>query len=279
MIKKPEITIYGFGYVGKAVWRFLKDHYSLQVFDPNQRGLIIDGQKIKIVSNLKLVKPTPYAIVCVPTPMRRDGRCDTSVVEEVVKNSNHNSYLIKSTIVPGTTKRLIAKTSKRIAFSPEYIGEGKYEVPFWKDFPHPTNMKLHQFHVFGGERAVTREWVNIWQKVSGWGPVYAQTDSTTAELVKYIENAFLATKKIFCDEFYDIAKVLGVDYNELRELWLLDGRMGRSMTLIYPESRGFGGKCLPKDVTAIVKYIERIGYKPKLLKQVLAINKRLRKME
>mgnify|MGYP001588600365 FL=1 len=113
--------------------------------------------------------------------------------------------------------------------------------------------------------------------MAGWSPVYVQTDSTTAELVKYMENSFLAAKKIFCDEFFDIAQSFGVDYNELKELWLLDGRMGRSMTLIYPESRGFGGKCLPKDINAIVKQAEKQGYVPKLLKQVLSINKELRK--
>src|SRR3989344_4689852 len=177
--------------------------------------------------------------------------------------------IIKFTVSPGTTVKLVKQTRKRIAFSPEYIGEGKYEVPFWKDFPHPTNMKLHQFHIFGGPRPITRLWVEVWQKVAGWGPIYAQTDSTTAELVKYMENAFLATKKIFCDEFYDIASALDVDYNELKELWLLDGRMGRAMTLIYPDSRGFTGKCLPKDVSAIIKRAEAAGYSPKLLKQVM----------
>ncbi|TAL49410.1 hypothetical protein EPN83_00670 [Patescibacteria group bacterium] len=104
-----------------------------------------------------------------------------------------------------------------------------------------------------------------------------KTDSTTAELAKYMENAFLATKKIFCDEFYDIARSFDVDYNELKELWLLDGRMGRAMTLIYPEARGFGGRCLPKDVSAIIKHSEKWGHTPKLLKQVLSLNKELKK--
>ena len=208
--------------------------------------------------------------------MRKDNTCDTSIVEDVIKNSNHDYYLIKSTIVPGTTERLVKNTKKKIAFSPEYIGEGKYEIPFWKDMPHPTDMKLHNFHIFGGTRSVTKKWVEVWQRVAGWSPTYAQTDSTTAELVKYMENSFLATKKIFCDEFYNIAESLGVDYNELKELWLLDGRMGRSMTLIYPESRGFDGKCLPKDVNAIVKRVEEEGYNPALLKQVLNSNKKFR---
>lgn len=274
--KTPNITIYGFGYVGKAIWRFLKDHYELQIFDPNHSNLRVDDKEIKIVREWSSIKPTPYAVICVPTKMNGDGTCDISVVEQTITRSNHDYYLIKSTIVPGTTKMLSEKTGKKIAFSPEYIGEGKYEVPFWKDLPHPTNMKLHQFHIFGGERPVTTKWVEIWQKVTGWGPTCAQTDTTTAELVKYMENSFLATKKIFCDEFYNLAQTFGVDYNELKELWLLDGRMGRSMTLIYPESRGFDGKCLPKDLVAIIKQAQQAGYEPQFLKQVLTTNKKFR---
>lgn len=265
----PQITIYGFGYVGKGVYGFLKDHYKIQIFDPMIKE---DG----IINDKKDLKKSPFAVICVPTKENGDGTCDTSIVEEILKTTDHDYYLIKSTIVPGTTKKLSKETSKKIAFSPEYMGEGKYEIPFWLGYPHPTNMKLHQFHIFGGDREVTKKWVEIWQRVGGWSPTYAQTDSTTAELVKYMENSFIATKKIFCDEFYDIAKVFGVDYNELKELWLLDGRVGRSTTLIYPDGRGFGGKCLPKDVSAIVKHSEKNGHEPKLLKQVLSYNTEIR---
>jgi len=274
-----DITIYGYGYVGKAVANFLKDHYELQIVDPAAKWSNIDEHGIKhaiVINDYKQAEKTKYAVICVPTPMGEDGKCDTSIVEEILKGTNHEFYLIKSTIVPGTAKRLSEETGKKIAFSPEFIGEGKYEIPFWLNLPHPTNMKLHSFHIFGGSKGVTSEWINVWQKVAGWAPTYQQTDSTTAELVKYMENSFLATKKIFCDEFYSIAQALGVDYNELKELWLLDGRMGRSMTLIFPEKRGFGGKCLPKDVNAIVKASEAAGYEPKLIKQVLATNKELR---
>lgn len=267
---KPQITLYGFGYVGKGIYSFLKDHYDIQIFDPFIKDTNIVNEQNKLVK-------TPLAIISVPTKENEDGTCDTSIVEEILRTTDHDYYLIKSTITPGTTKKLSKETSKRIAFSPEYMGEGKYEIPFWLGFPHPTNMKLHQFHIFGGEKEVTKRWIEVWQRVAGWSPTYAQTDSTTAELVKYMENSFLATKKIFCDEFYDIAKSMGVDYNELKELWLLDGRMGRSMTLIYPDSRGFGGKCLPKDLNAIIKASERNGYEPKLLKQILSYNQEIKK--
>jgi UDP-glucose 6-dehydrogenase len=91
-----------------------------------------------------------------------------------------------------------------------------------------------------------------------------------------MENAFLALKVTFCNEFYDIASVLGVDYNELRELWLLDPRMGRSHSFVYPENRGYGGKCLPKDVAALIQTATAHGYHPSLLTAMAETNSRFR---
>lgn len=73
-----------------------------------------------------------------------------------------------------------------------------------------------------------------------------------------MENCFLATKLTFCNEFFDIAKELDVDYNQLREIWLLDTRIGRSHTFVYNDNRGFGGACLPKDLAAMI-YQSDIG--------------------
>jgi len=263
---KQKIALYGFGYVGKSLFNFLKDHYEVVVFDPMY-------PEYSEKSRMKGIK---HAVVCVPTPMSKDGSCDTSIVEDIFKEGLHEFYMIKSTVVPGTTARLAKETKKKIAFSPEYIGEGLYEIPFWLDLPHPTNMKLHTFHIFGGPKNVTAEWINIWQKVAGWTARYMQTDSTTAEMVKYMENAYGAMKVTFCNEFYDIAKAFGVDYDELKELWLLDGRIGRSWTMVFPDKRGFGGKCLPKDVNGIIKHTEKQGYSADLLKAVLKTNKKFR---
>jgi UDPglucose 6-dehydrogenase len=87
-----------------------------------------------------------------------------------------------------------------------------------------------------------------------------------------MENCFLATKVTFCNEFYDIAESFGVDYNELREIWLLDGRIGRSHSTVFEDKRGFTGKCLPKDLNALIKASEKNGYKPNLLKSINETN-------
>ena len=91
-----------------------------------------------------------------------------------------------------------------------------------------------------------------------------------------MENAFLAAKVAFCNEFYDIASAHGIDYNELRELWLLDPRIGRSHTFVLPHSRGFGGRCLPKDLSSIIDSAHRAGVTPALLQGVRSANAAVR---
>jgi UDP-glucose 6-dehydrogenase len=87
-----------------------------------------------------------------------------------------------------------------------------------------------------------------------------------------MENSFLALKVTFCNEIYDIAQAVGVDYNELRELWLLDPRIGRSHTFVMPDARGFGGKCLPKDMAALVHLAAEQGCTPTLLRATIEAN-------
>jgi UDPglucose 6-dehydrogenase len=91
-----------------------------------------------------------------------------------------------------------------------------------------------------------------------------------------MENAFYATKVTFCNEWFDIARTFGVDYNELRETWLADPRISRDHTFVYPDNRGFSGKCLPKDTSAIVKASADRGCDARLLKSVMAANSHYR---
>jgi len=102
--------------------------------------------------------------------------------------------------------------------------------------------------------------------------VIQQTDARTAELTKYMENAYLALKVAFCNEFCSIAEAYDIDYNELRELWLLDPRIGRSHTYVLPHARGFGGRCLPKDLNAIIEVARRKGVTPTLLEATRQAN-------
>jgi nucleotide sugar dehydrogenase len=266
MNTKPKAAIIGYGYVGKAVGEFLKRQYDLAIYDPAL------GYTDKEAAN-----SCDFAVVCVPTPMQQNGAVDLSYIEDTLSWLAAPLITIKSTVPPGTTQMLVDKYEKKICFSPEYIGEGNYPVPYWDNIPHPTDMKYHSFHIFGGRKDVTTVAVEYWKRAAGPFAQFHECDSTTAELVKYAENAWIATKVTFVNELYDIAETFSVDFNQLRELWLLDGRVGRSHTLVYKTNRGFGGKCIPKDTRGIVEAAKEKGYVPELLSNVLKINEGLLK--
>lgn len=280
-MKIEKIAIIGFGYVGRAVWKLLADYYNILIYDPKfineDKGLGSNEIPKGVVDKKEKLNEADLAIVCVPTPMGEDGSCDISIVEENIKELEVPLILIKSTIPPTTTKNLKEKYKKRIVFSPEYIGEGKYFVPFWKGYPHPTDMKYHNFQIFGGDRKDTKEMVEVFQQVLGPDCQYFQTDSTTAEMVKYMENSWGATKVTFCNEFFNICEAFGIDYREVRELFLLDKRVERIHTSVFENKRGFGGKCFPKDLKAIIKASKKAGYSPKLLEEVSNTNERIKK--
>jgi UDPglucose 6-dehydrogenase len=97
-----------------------------------------------------------------------------------------------------------------------------------------------------------------------------RTTAIAAEICKYMENCFLATKVAFVNQFYDIAEAFHVDFQELRTLWLADPRIGESHTQVTGE-RGFRGRCLPKDISAMIVAMQPYGGAP-LLEAIRAYN-------
>ena len=276
---KKKVAIIGHGYVGKAIREFFENKFDIVVVDPTGSFWKNDGGKVDIAPELakKEAREADMVVVCVPTPMTEGtGKVDTSIVEGVLSEFKDSPLvLIKSTIPPGTTERLAEQfdMQKRLVFSPELIGEGGYPLPVYQGMPHPTDMKQHHYFTFGGSREAVKKVIPFFTKVRGPFCEYKMTDATTAELSKYMENVWIATKVTFCNEMYDIAEMLKVDYNELRELWLADGRVGKSHTIVYPDKRGFGGKCIPKDTNGLVEFAKTNGYEPVLLNAVLKANK------
>jgi UDPglucose 6-dehydrogenase len=254
-----KIGIVGYGVVGKAQSEFWGKENCI-IHDPS------NGFKNRSLIN----QQCDIGFVCVPTPPKEDGSCDISIVEESIQWLETPVIVIRSTIVPGTTEYLADKYKKNIIFEPEYLGETAL---------HPyLDLRKRDFVILGGERPACDVVVMYMQQFMHPNTHFYLTDSRTAELVKYMENAFLGTKVMFCNEFYEIAKTLDVDYNELRELWLADSRIGRSHTFVYPNKRGFSGKCLPKDLNAIVKKLGELGYEAKFIKDVLENNERIKKI-
>lgn len=259
-----KIGIVGYGYVGKGMEKLFGEQVA-SIYDP----------AYQYMKSTKGVNECDLAVVCVPTPSKEDGSCDTSLVEQTVEWLQTPLILIKSTITPGTTDRLIKKYGKQIAFSPEYMGEGRSFIPYWK-YPDPQDPRKHSFVIVGGERNVTKQIVDILVKIMGPHVTYTQTDALTAELVKYAENMWIGTKVIWANEMFNVCEALGVDYREVRELWALDSRVDKMHTAVFTDSRGFGGKCIPKDVKGLIRAAQVAGYDPEFLKEVWNSNCRIR---
>jgi len=265
------------GVVGRSIHRLLGDEV-VTVFDPNITSNLGVDESISI-SKMGFRK-LDLVVICVPTNEKEDGSADTSIVWESLEwlskeVTQGTVILIKSTVPPSELKRMSAKFG-HLVFSPEFIGESKYFTPPWK-YPDPRNMESHTWQVFGGEKKDTTICVDIFKRKMGVDTQFFQTDIITASLAKYMENSFFALKVTFCNEWFDIAKTFGVDYNELRELWLLDPRINRNHTLVFPKDRGYGGRCFPKDVKAIVTDSMKAGYTPGLMMTTSNINNNFRK--
>ena len=245
-----KLGIVGYGVVGKAlgkVFHYEPMSHEVFVYDKGLRGLDTSACRNAIQS-------CDLVFLAVPTPEGPDGACDVSMVREVV-DWVRPPICIKSTVPPGTVDHLVAATGKQICFSPEYVGETRWHP--WKD------IEAHGFVIVGGEKPVCDRVVCAYQAFLGPSIRYYITSAKTAELCKYMENAFLATKVAFVNQFYDLAQALGVNFNELRELWLADARIGRSHTLVT-EERGYRGRCLPKDMAAIIHAAKALGGAPLL---------------
>jgi len=258
-----KIAIIGHGYVGKAMVKFFKDHYDVFIYDPNEENSHTQED----------INKCDLGVICVPTPMSDDGSCDTSIVEEVVSWLKTPLAILKSTVPVGITDELISKYGLRMVFAPEYCGESTY----WSPYSFHTEVKDTPFFTFGGDSKDCSEAIDYYLPITGPMKTYHQTTAKTAEMAKYMENCFYATKIAFCNEVYSICEGMGIDWNAAREAWLLDPRIHPMHTAVFKDNRGFGGKCLPKDLNAMVSFALQGGVNPILLKSVWESNMEVRK--
>lgn len=246
-----KIGIVGYGFVGRRLHElFGDDAVTLDIGGTDDQREAINACRM--------------VLLCVPTPTGADGACDLSAVEECVEWISAPLIVIRSTISPGTTDRLRRQTGKSIVFQPEYVGE---------TVQHPLlDVSERTFIILGGARADCSAAADVYQRYYHSDVRFYFTNAMTAEVAKYMENSFYAMKVTFCNEFYDIAKAHGVEYNELREVWLADPRISRDHTFVYPDNRGFSGKCLPKDLSAIIQSSREHGFTPSMLEAIMDIN-------
>ena len=261
------IGIIGQGFVGNAVYQKFKNYYDILTYD-------LDESKSNSTLN-QISEKCETIFICLPTPMDEDGRCNVSIVElELVGLNTHNTnntknIVIKSTVSPGTTERWNRQYKNlNIVFNPEFLTERNAV----KDYENQSRI------ILGGPRPATTEIKQIFSKVFPLAHII-KTDSTHAEMVKYLTNSFLATKVSFANEMYEICKGLDVDYDKVIEYATQDERLGNShWNVPGPDGDfGYGGHCFPKDVKALITVAKDMDIIPLMLSATDFKNNNVRK--
>jgi UDPglucose 6-dehydrogenase len=263
------VGIIGKGFVGGAMYDNFKDVFNVIVWDKDESKRTVDTFD-------QFVNTSDIIFVCVPTPMKDSGECDTSIVESVVSQistiDRRKYVVIKSTVTPGTTERLSKDFSMTIGFNPEFLTEANA----YNDF---RNQRLI---VIGADdqglsAVVTQLYYEFNAKVDNHAHVIQRT-TKEAELFKYLANCFLATKVIFANEFKMLCDQIEVDYGRIAEIAVLDKRLGHTHWRVPgPDGlRGFGGSCFPKDTAAMLHFSDEVGSALWLLTEATYINEEIR---
>jgi len=247
-----RIGIVGQGYVGTAAKSVFNKHYTTNTFDLN--GNCNCSSMEELIDNSDII------FVCVPTPMKKDGSCDISIVESVVceldelaltRQCSNRIIAIKSTIPPGTTNKLNKKYKYiSVIFNPEFLTEAN----FIDDFKNQNRI------IIGGERPASTKLRQVYSLAFPDATI-VKTGSKTAEMVKYMTNTFLATKVSFANEMYQICDKMNIDYDKVVEYSTYDERLGKSHWAVPgPDGHyGFGGSCFPKDINALIKVADDLS--------------------
>jgi UDPglucose 6-dehydrogenase len=258
MAKKFVIGIMGVGMVGGAMKNYFESAGNEVVaYDP-----------FKNFSDASVLEKADYIFVCVPTPYLVDGGgFDLSFVKNAMDLIPDNKVaVIKSTVLPGTTEQLQKEYPKlKILFNPEFLTESTAD----QDMRYPDRQ------IVGYTKESFTSAADLMMMLPA-APFERIMPATEAEMVKYYGNTWFAVKVVFANQMYDVCDKLGLDYDVVRDAAAADKRIGRShLDVFHKGSRGYGGKCLPKDTRALIQLGDRLGLSLDLLKTTDAINTKL----
>lgn len=294
-----KISIFGTGYVGlvtgaclanlghevlcvdvdeEKIKQLNQPTLQLPFHEPGLKDLVLKNKekgRLQFTSDVAQGANFGEAIFnCVGTPSKTDGSADLSyvfkVAENVAKLATDNKILInKSTVPPGTARRcttliqqLNPQAEIEVVSNPEFLAEGKAVY----DFTHPDKI------VVG---AVSSKAFSLLRKIyTGRVRTYIpllETDWETAEMIKYANNAFLATKISYINEIANLCDLVRADVKIVAQAMGMDYRISPKF---LNAGVGYGGSCFPKDVRALIQVAKEHQYSARLLEEVDQLNER-----
>ncbi len=271
-----KLGIIGNGFVGNAIAHAFIPCMEVKIYDKNPE---------KSFNTLEdVVNDSDVVFVSVPTPMRSDGTIDLSIVESVFdsiqvcyKPESSAVFVLKSTVVPGTTRRLKQRhPTLQIVFNPEFLTERHARF----DFLNQSRIVLgFETDLDDGNRNLSVERVKGLYNERFSGSNFITTNYETAEMIKYFNNLFFAVKVSFMNEMKLVAeKTKLINWDKAVRGFVSDGRVGDShLQVPGPDGkRGFGGSCFPKDINAFMTFAESIGLDLAVLKGAWKTNLNVR---
>ena len=291
-----KIAIIGLGYVGLSLAAFLGNQVQVIGVDSNKEKIrtlekgtsyfyepkISYYLKRAIKKGLtftdqitKEVVSSDFIFITVGTPIDKYGKIDlsniksvsTSIAKNMANLQNNPSIIIKSTVIPGTTmhvvKPILEKNNLKesidfgLLTNPEFLREGS---------AMQDTISPHAIVIGGSNNTSINKLTSLYKATYRKKPNIVKTNNITAEVIKYANNAFLATKISFINSIANICqKIPGTDVDDIAKVMGMDPRISG---LFLKAGPGYGGSCFPKDVQALISFSKSIGYNPELLEAV-----------
>ena len=281
--KMERISIIGSGWVGTIIGKGLIELGNEVIFYD-----VVDKELPEFTKDINYaVRNSSVSFICVPTPTTPKG-IDLSYIKEATENigkvlsekSDYHVVVVKSTVVPKTTEDVVIPILEKysgkkagedfgVCMNPEFLteisGSWSKDKSTKKDFFSEDRIVIGEYDKRSGD-VLER----IYKPLNS---TIFRTDLKTAEMIKYVSNCMLAAKISYWNEIFLICEKLGIDSREIANIVAMDPRIGRYGSV---HGKAFGGKCLPKDLKALISFAKE--YKePILLKAVDEINEEMKK--
>lgn len=256
-LKDLHIGVIGIGVVGGALARYFEKRGRIPLLYDKPKG----------IGSIQEINKADVVFVCVPTPFDPQEGFNLSFVEDVCQSiSGKKIIVIKSTVLPGTTEKLQKQYPNHLfLFNPEFLTELTAD----QDTQYPDRQII-------GHTNQSKEKAGQMLRILPQAKFEKILPATEAEMVKYFGNTFFATKVLFANQMYDICEKIGIDYERVKEAVAADPRIGPEHLIVWHKNyRGYGGKCLPKDMRAFIQFGDTVGVNLRLHKLVEQLNNEL----
>ena len=252
-------------------------------FEPDLEKTLRTGLKKKLITSndFSLIKYCDMIFVTVGTPQKLNGTIELSMIKEAItsigrilaKSKKKPTVLIKSTVIPGTMQNIILPILEKRSGKKAGRDFGLISNPeFLQESSAIKDTKFPHVIVLGGYQTKFMKKAKSFFSKLHPNVSITITNHQTAEMIKYANNSFLATKISFINQLSNICQnIPGANIDDIAKTIGLDPRIG---ALFLNAGPGYGGSCLPKDMKALISFAVKIGINPILLNAVEKTNQK-----